>query len=99
MTTIKKKNFTKNDISKRISLKIGFPNSYISHVTDDIILILKNLIKEEKTKISNFGSFKKIYKNERIGRNPKNKKKYIIRARNSVSFTASKKFITKANKT
>jgi len=85
-------NLTKQEITKKIHLKTGFSIQYTKKIIDDIIFILKNLIKEKKLNIKNLGTFKIIDKKERIGRNPKNKRMSIISARKSISFTASKKF-------
>ena len=90
MEEIKKKNLTKKDISKKINFKTGLSNLYSRQITDDFIDILKNLIKNKEISIKNFASFKTISKNERIGRNPKNKMIYNINARKSLSFIASK---------
>ena len=95
MEEIKKKSLTKKDISKKINLKTGLSNLYAKQITDDFIDILKNLIKNKEISIKNFASFKTISKNERIGRNPKNKKIYNINARKSLSFIASKKLNVK----
>ena len=95
MEEIKKKSLTKKDISKKINLKTGLSNLYAKQITDDFIDILKNLIKNKEISIKNFASFKTISKNERIGRNPKNKKIYNINARKSLSFIASKKLSVK----
>ena len=51
-----------------------------------------NLIKKKETNIKNFATFKIINKADRIGRNPKNKKIYKIKARKSLSFITSKNF-------
>ena len=91
MEEIKKKSLTKKDISKKINFKTGLSNLYAKQITDDLIDILKNLIKNKEISIKNFASFKTISKNERIGRNPKNKKIYNINARKSLSFIVSKK--------
>ena len=91
MSEIKKINLTKKDISKKINLKTGLPTSYTNRITDDFIDILKNLIKNKEISIKNFATFKTINKNDRIGRNPKNKRIYTINARRSLSFISSKK--------
>ena len=67
-------------------------DSYTSKITDDFINILKKLIKDKDTNIKNFATFKIINKGDRIGRNPKNKEIYKIKARKSLSFITSKKF-------
>ena len=97
MLKIKKSQLTKKDISKKIHLKIGLSKSYTNKITDNLILILKNLIKKKELNIKNFGSFSTINKNERIGRNPKNKKSYLINARKSLSFKISYNFNKKIN--
>ena len=91
MSENKKINLTKKDISKKINLKTGLSNLYTNQITDDFINILKNLIRNKEISIKNFASFKTISKNERIGRNPKNKRIYKIKARKSISFITSKK--------
>ena len=95
MEEIKKKSLTKKDISKKINLKTGLSKLYTEQITDYFIYILKDLIKNKEISIKNFASFKIISKNERIGRNPKNKKIYNINARKSLSFIASKKLNVK----
>ena len=89
-------NFSKEEISKQISYRIGFSQNYIEDLTDDLISILKTLIKDNLN-IKNFGTFKIFQKNERIGRNPRTKVEYKIRSRKSISFTASKKLQRKIN--
>ncbi len=91
MSEIKKINLTKKDISKKINSKTGLPTLYTNKIIDDFIDILKNLIKNKEINIKNFATFKAIKKNDRIGRNPKNKKSYKINARKSLSFITSKK--------
>ena len=97
MLKIKKTQLTKKDISKKINLKIGLSNSYTNKITDNLILILKDLIKNKEVHIKNFGSFKMVKKNERIGRNPKSKETYIIKERKSLSFKISKNLNNKIN--
>jgi len=98
MSKIKRLNLTKNHIVKEINLKIGLSDSYINRVVDSLIEILKISIKNKELSIKNFGTFKTINKNERLGRNPKNKKIYKITARKSLSFIISKKFNDEINK-
>ena len=97
MKTIKNNNFTKKNISQKIHSKIGFSNTYINKVTEDLIEIIKNNIKKKELNIKNFGTFKIINKKERIGRNPKSGKVYLINARKSLSFTTSKNLKKKIN--
>ena len=93
----KKTNFTKKDISKKIELKLGISNLYIYEIIDDLIIFLKKEIGEKQLNIKNFGTFKLLSKNERVGRNPKTNKTYMISARKSLSFIPSKKLNKKMN--
>tara|TARA_A100001011_G_C13930469_1_gene682944 strand:- start:123 stop:422 length:300 start_codon:yes stop_codon:yes gene_type:complete len=97
MLKIKKDQLTKKDISEKINLKIGLSKAYTNKITDNLILILKNLIKNKEINIKNFASFKIIEKKERVGRNPKNNDSYLIKARKSLSFKISKKLNNRIN--
>ncbi len=97
MSKTKETNFTKKDISKKIDSTIGLPFSYANELSEDIIKILKFLIKEKEINIKNFGTFKIINKKLRQGRNPKTQKIYKISARKTLSFRVSKKLNEKIN--
>ena len=74
-------------------MQIGFPKKIIDNIIEDFIdLIIHNLIKDKKVKISNFGTFFLKRKKSRIGRNPKTKEKKIITERNVITFKVSKEF-------
>ena len=74
-------------------MQLGLSKNILDLILEDILkLIVKNLKKNKKVKISNFGTFEVRYKNKRIGRNPKTKEKKIITARNVVLFKPSKEF-------
>ena len=88
-----KKNLTKNEISKNLSIKTGYPITLSKKVVDTLITILIENIYPNGIKLKNIGSFKIIKKKERLGRNPKTKEKFIINSRNSLSFIASKKLL------
>tara|TARA_B100001059_G_C17609170_1_gene463632 strand:- start:468 stop:764 length:297 start_codon:yes stop_codon:yes gene_type:complete len=91
-------NLTKKEIINKIHKSIGLNSSYIHKIVDDLILILSVNIKNDDLRIKNFGSFRILKKNERIGRDPKSKINYKISARNSLSFVSSNKLNKKINK-
>ncbi len=97
MLKTEKKNFTKNDISKNISSEIGISKNYSKEIVDDLITVLKKIIKLKETNIKNFATFKITNKNQRLGRNPKTSEEFIISKRKSVKFIVSKKFKDKIN--
>jgi integration host factor subunit alpha len=86
-------NLTKKDITNAIYMQIGFSKKISENLFDDIFdCILENLIKFNKIKISNFGTFIIKRKKSRPGINFKTKEKKIISERNVLLFKPSKEF-------
>ena len=86
-------NLTKKDLVNLIYMQIGFSKSISENLIDEFFsIIVSNLKKEKKVKISNFGTFSIRQKKLRIGRNPKTKEEKMISARNVVLFKPSKEF-------
>jgi len=86
-------NLTKKDLVNIIYMQIGFSKIISENLINEFFsIIISNLIKEKKLKISNFGTFTIRKKKSRIGRNPKTKERKIISDRNVVLFKPSKEF-------
>ena len=86
-------NLTKKDLVNLVYMQIGFSKQVSEHLIDEFFsLIISNLQKEKKIKLSNFGTFSVRQKKTRIGRNPKTKEKKAISERNVVLFKPSKEF-------
>jgi len=86
-------NLTKKDIINSIYMQIGFSKKISDNLFDDILdVIVDNLIKHKKLKISNFGTFRIKSKKSRPGYNFKTKEKKLIKERNVVLFKPSKEF-------
>ena len=86
-------NLTKKDIINSLYMQIGFSKKISEQLLEDILeIILGNLKKYKKIKISNFGTFSLRLKKSRLGRNPKTKENKIISERNVVLFKPSKDF-------
>ena len=86
-------NLTKKDLVNLVYMQIGFSKSISENLIDEFFtIIVSNLKKEKKVKISNFGTFSIRQKKLRIGRNPKTKEEKVISARNVVLFKPSKEF-------
>ena len=84
---------TKKEIINSLYMQIGFSKKISENLLEDIIsIIVQNLKKHKKLKISNFGTFSIRSKKSRIGRNPKTKEKKLISERNIVLFKPSKDF-------
>jgi len=74
-------------------MQIGFSKKISETLLEDILeIILNNIIKYKKVKISKFGTFILRKKKQRIGRNPKTKEIKVINERNVILFKASKEF-------
>ncbi len=86
-------NLTKKDVVNSIYMQIGYSKRILDVILDDILnLIIDNLRKKKKVKISNFGTFEVRHKKQREGRNPKTKEIKIISERNVILFKPSKDF-------
>ena len=86
-------NITKKEIINSLYMQIGFSKKISEQLLEDILeIILGNLKRYKKIKISNFGTFSLRLKKSRLGRNPKTKEKKIISERNVVLFKPSKDF-------
>tara|TARA_B100000029_G_scaffold103766_1_gene94324 strand:- start:2908 stop:3210 length:303 start_codon:yes stop_codon:yes gene_type:complete len=85
-----KKSFTRKNLINKVHQKIGFSKNFSSNLIDNFFeIFVTELIKNNKIKISSFGTFKVSNKKSRIGRNPKNKIESIISARKVVKFKPS----------
>ena len=86
-------NLTKKDLVNLVYMQVGFSKKISENLIEEFFsLIISNLIKEKKVKISKFGSFSIKLKKSRLGRNPKTKEEKKISERKVVLFKASKEF-------
>ena len=84
-------NLTKKEIINSIYMQIGYSKKVTENLLEEFFeLILNNLIKHKKVKISKFWTFSIKEKKPRIGRNPKTKKEVLISARKVLIFKSSK---------
>jgi len=93
-----KKNFTRKNLSNKIYKNLGFSKNISSKIIDNFFnILIDEIIKQKKVKISSFGTFDTLQKSERIGRNPKTKVEAIISSRKVVKFIPSDYFKNKIN--
>ena len=86
-------NLTKKEIINSLYMQIGFSKKISENLLEDMLsIVVQNLKKHKKIKISNFGTFSIRLKKSRFGRNPKTKEKKIISERKVILFKASKDF-------
>tara|TARA_B110000438_G_scaffold240734_1_gene239537 strand:- start:100 stop:399 length:300 start_codon:yes stop_codon:yes gene_type:complete len=92
-------NITRDDIADYLNQEFGLSKQDCNNIVNDLIEeIIRGLLLSRKIKIHNFGTFVVKTKKERIGRNPKTKEVVMIKSRNVVSFTPSKKIMVFLNK-
>jgi DNA-binding protein HU-beta len=80
----------KKDIIKNISTKALFSSKTSSTFLKVFIKIIKDN-KEKKVKLSNFGTYYLHKSPKRLGRNPKTKEEFEIKATKKLKFKASSK--------
>ena len=90
-------NLTKDDICIFLSRKKGYSVLYSKKIINNLIEILIDEIKENSFNLKNIGTFKILNKKERIGRNPKTKEIYKIKARQTLAFKPSTNLSGKIN--
>ena len=93
-----KNNYQKKDLAKNLSNKLGYSVNFSYKLINDLIEAMASNIINSQLNLKNFGTFKLIKKNERLGRNPKTKETFIIKSRKIVKFSVSKKFLNELNK-
>ena len=85
-----KKNYTRKKLSNKIYQNIFFSKTLSKKIIDDFFeILIIDMMKFNKIKISSFGTFEIIKKKARIGRNPKTKIEAKISARKTVRFKPS----------
>ena len=86
-------NLTKKDLVNMTYMQIGFSKQVSENLIEEFFsLIIQNLKKEKKIKLSKFGTLSIRQKKSRIGRNPKTKEEKKITERKVVLFKPSKEF-------
>ena len=86
-------NLTKKDLVNLAYMQIGFSKQVSENLIEEFFsLIVQNLKKDKRLKLSKFGTFSIRQKKSRIGRNPKTKEEKKISQRKVVLFKPSKEF-------
>ena len=95
---MQKRNYKRKSLANEIYKKMGFSKNFSSNFIDTFFEdIITEIIRNNKIKITSFGTFKILNKKQRIGRNPKTKERAIISSRKVLKFTASSLFKRRLN--
>jgi len=78
---------TRQELAEAVYTAVALPRKDSAALVDQLIdEICDALVRDGEVKLSNFGTFKVLSKNERMGRNPKTHLEHVISARKAVSF-------------
>lgn len=92
------KTLTRLDLSESLIREIGLPRTETMDLVEMVIdEVSQAAIRGEDIKISLFGTFSLLDKNERVGRNPKTGEEKKISARRVMSFKPSANLRMKVN--
>jgi integration host factor subunit alpha len=81
------KTITRQELGAAVYAAVSLPRKDAAAFVDEVIdEICDAIIRDGEVKLSNFGTFKVLSKNERMGRNPKTHLEHVISARKAVSF-------------
>ena len=81
------KTITRQELAAAVYDAVSLPRKDAAAFVDEVIdEICDAIIRDGEVKLSNFGTFKVLSKNERMGRNPKTHMEQVIAARKAVSF-------------
>ena len=84
------KTITRQELAAAVYAAVSLPRKDAAAFVDEVIEeICEAIIRDGEVKLSNFGTFKVLSKNERMGRNPKTHTEHVIAARKAVSFKAA----------
>jgi DNA-binding protein HU-beta len=93
--TIKGDEMTKADLIEKIALDAGIPKTTAKVAFESVIDGIKKGLSKRNSKVTvvGFGTFKKVYRKTRMGRNPQTGEKIKIKGRNTVTFKPSKTIV------
>ena len=78
---------TRKELAEAVYAAASLPRKEAAEFVEQVIdEICDAIIRDGEVKLSNFGTFKVLSKNERMGRNPKTHMEHVIAARKAVSF-------------
>ena len=89
--------FRKIDIAKKISSELIISDTISVNLLNSFIDFIKTKSNAGEVKIANFGTFTNKITPQRIGRNPKTGKKYIITKRVKLGLKVSSKIKSQLN--
>ena len=88
----------KQELIAQVASKTRQSKSLCSNIIDTTFTLMAGSLKRgEKVQMVNFGSWKRLRRKARIGRNPKTGQQLNIPARNVVKFSAGQELLSSIN--
>lgn len=86
---------TKAELIEKVAKDVGLTKSDAGKAVQSFLEGLTQGLKKRNSKVTlvGFGTFKKVYRKTRIGRNPQTGEKIKIKGKNAITFKASKKIL------
>lgn len=86
---------TKAELTEKVAKDVGMTKTDAGKAIQSVLEGLAQGLKKRDSKVTlvGFGTFKKVYRKTRWGRNPQTGEKIKIKGRNTITFKASKKLI------
>ena len=83
---------TKAELIEKVAKDAGIPKSTAKIAFESTLEAIKGGLKKKNSRVTlvGFGTFKKVYRKTRMGRNPQTGEKIKIKGRNVVTFKPSK---------
>lgn len=86
---------TKAELTEKVAKDVGITKTDAGKAIQSVLEGLTKGLKKRDSKVTlvGFGTFKKVYRKTRWGRNPQTGEKIKIKGRNAITFKASKKIL------
>jgi DNA-binding protein HU-beta len=86
---------TKAELIEKVAKDVGLMKSDAGKAVQSFLEGLTQGLKKRNSKVTlvGFGTFKKVYRKTRMGRNPQTGEKIKIKGKNAITFKASKKIL------
>lgn len=86
---------TKAELIEKVAKDVGLTKSDVGKAVQSFLEGLTQGLKKRNSKVTlvGFGTFKKVYRKTRMGRNPQTGEKIKIKGKNAITFKASKKIL------
>lgn len=86
---------TKAELTEKIAKDVGLTKTDAGKAIQSVLDGITDGLSKRNSKVTlvGFGTFKKVYRKTRMGRNPQTGEKIKIKGKNAVTFKASKKIL------